>query len=50
MGISRQSSVFDAGEMFALAHAAKHTLDLVSSGNVTPVSFFSDSTLTVRLC
>ena len=42
MGIGRRSSVFDAG-MFALAHAAKRALEMVSSGHVASISFFSHS-------
>lgn len=44
VGVDRRSSVFDA-EMFALAHSAKRALEMVSSGDVTSVSFFSDSVL-----
>ena len=48
VGLGRRSSVFDA-EMFALALSAKRALELVSSGDVTSISFYSDSASALRL-
>ena len=46
IGLGRRATVFDA-EMYALAHAARKARDIISTTNISRISFYSDSSSAV---